>query len=66
MGLMPMPTSTEVSRFGAPMASSCACHVRPAPSLPKRIFRKSFGNSRSRKSSTFCASGEPATYSIPA
>ena len=27
-----MPTSTPTSRFGAPIASSCACHVRDAAS----------------------------------
>ena len=36
-----------------------------ASALPKRIFLNSFGNSFAKKSSTFCASGEPAAYSMP-
>ena len=31
----------------------------PPPSLPKRIFLNSFGNSFAKKSSIFCASGVP-------
>jgi len=61
-GLMPTPTITS-SFSGAPTAfqkSPAFCFV------PKRIFSNAFGNSFSRKSRTFAASGLPALYSIPA
>ena len=34
--------------------------------VPNRTFVNSFGNSFAKKSNTFCASGVPAAYSIPA
>ena len=66
MGLRPTPTSTGVSRFGAPIPSSCFCQAAPASRVPKRIFLNSLGNSLAQKSRTFWLSGVPAAYSMPA
>jgi hypothetical protein len=52
--------------LGAPISSSACCQSVDAWAVPNRIFLNSFGNSFSKKSSSFFASAVPAAYSIPA
>ena len=65
-GLMPMPTCTCSARASWSRRRELPCTRHAFSAVPKRILLKSLGNSLARKSRTFCASGVPPAYSMPA